>query len=483
MTATMLDQLDGTAQAELVRRGDVSPLELAERAMSRIERFDPLVNAVPIRLFEEARLAAASADLAHGPFRGVPFLLKDVGTAFAGQPCYMGNRALHAVDYRSPRDHTLALRFRSAGLVVVGKSAVPEFGVIPYTQSSAFGSTRNPFDRALSVGGSSGGSCAAVAAGMVPVAHASDGGGSIRIPAAWCGVVGLKPSRGRVPSSAISITRSDVEFVVARSVRDVAGLLDAVHGNEPGDLYLVPEPARPFAAEPAVRPVRLRIGVLSTVEGMRMHRECVAATESTARLLETLGHGVEIAWPSALFELPAPANPGLPLVGFRYLFRDLARMLGRPVQRDDVEPGLWSVANLPVPPVPAEEYIEHGERVQEWVARVVNWWARGFDLLVTPTVCEPAVTIQRITALAADPPALGALAMEHCALTLPFNLTGQPAISLPLHWTPEGHPVGVQLVAAMGREDLLLQVSSQLEAACPWRDRYQQLDPVLVAAQ
>jgi amidase len=479
----MLDRLDGTAQAELVRRGDVSPLELAEAAMCRIERLDPIVNAVPIRLFEEARLAAGAADLPQGPFRGVPFLLKDIGTAFAGQPYYMGNRALRATDHRSPRDHTLALRFRSAGLVVVGKSAVPEFGVVPYTQSSAFGVTRNPFDRTLSVGGSSGGSCAAVAAGMVPVAHASDGGGSIRIPAAWCGVVGLKPSRGRVPSSAINITRSDVEFVVARSVRDVAGVLDAVHGNEPGDLYLAPPPARSFTVEPGVMPARLRIGMLPAIEGMRIHRESVAATESTAHLLETLGHDVEIAWPSALFERPAAAHPGLPLVGFRYLFRDLARMLGRPVQQDDVEAGLWSVANLPVPPVAAEEYIEHGERVQEWVARVAAWWAGGFDLLLTPTVCEPAVPIERIAALAADPAALGALTMEHCALTLPFNLTGQPAVSLPLHWTPEGHPVGVQLVAAMGREDVLLQVSSQLESARPWHDRYQRLDPMLGTAQ
>lgn len=293
----MLDRLDASAQAELVRRADVSPLELAEAAMARIERLDPIINAVPIRLFEAARLAAGSANLPHGPFRGVPFLLKDIGTAFAGQPYYMGNRALRAADHRSPRDHTLARRFRSAGLVVVGKAAVPEFGVIPYTQSSAFGATRNPFDRTLSAGGSSAGSCAAVAAGMVPVAHASDGGGSIRIPAAWCGVVGLKPSRGRVPSSAIAATRADIEFVVARSIRDVAGMLDAVHGNEAGDLYLAPPPSRSFAVEPDAKPGRLRIGVLSTAGGIRIHPECVSATESTGRLLEMLGQDLDVAWP------------------------------------------------------------------------------------------------------------------------------------------------------------------------------------------
>ena len=198
-----LARLDATAQAELVRQGDASPDELVEAAIARIERVDPGIKAVPIRLFAEAR-AAARAAAAGPPFAGVPFLLKDGCSAFAGQPCYMGNRGLRDSDYRSPRDDVLALRFRSAGLVAVGKSAVPEFGGMPYTQSAAFGVTHNPFDRALSAGGSSGGSCAAVAAGLVPAAHASDTGGSIRIPAAWCGVVGLKPSRGRVPTRMIA---------------------------------------------------------------------------------------------------------------------------------------------------------------------------------------------------------------------------------------------------------------------------------------
>ena len=163
------------------------------------------------------------------------------------------------------------------------------------------------------------------------------------------------------------------------------------------------------------------------------------------------------------------------LVRFRYLMRDLARMLGRPVQREDVEPGLWSVTQQAIPAVPAEEYVEHGERVQDWAARVASWWTSGVDLLLTPTVCEPAVPIERIAALSRDPVAIGSLTMRHCALTLPFNVTGQPAISLPLHWTPEGHPVGVQLVAAMGREDLLLRVAGQLESVRPWSHRYRTL--------
>jgi amidase len=471
----MLHHLDATAQAELVRCGEVTPPELVEAAIARIERLDPEIRAVPIRLFTEARAAARSADLPLGGFRGVPFLLKDIGTALSGQPCYMGNRALRDADYRAPRDHSLALRFRAAGLVTLGKSAVPEFGIVPYTQSRAFGATRNPFDRTRSAGGSSGGSCAAVAAGMVAVAHASDGGGSIRIPAAWCGVVGLKPSRGRVPSSGIEITRSAVEFVVARSVRDAAGMLDAVHGNETGDLYLAPPPARPFDLAHEADPGRLRIGVFSGSDTVPLHPECVSAMEDTARVLEGLGHRVETGWPPALFDRPSSEHPGMALVGFRYLMRDLARMLGRPVQPDDVEPGLWSVTQQPVPAVPAEEYVEHGERVQEWAVRVTSWWASGNDLLLTPTVCEPAVPIERITALSRDPVAIGSLTMRHCALTLPFNVTGQPAISLPLHWTPECHPVGVQLVAAMGREDLLLQVAGQLESVRPWSQRYRTL--------
>jgi amidase len=471
----MLHHLDATAQAELVRRGDVSPLELVEAAIARIEQLDPAINAVPIRLLAEAQAAARSADLPPGPFRGVPFLLKDIGTCLAGQPCYMGNRALHDADYRAPRDHSLALRFRAAGLVTLGKASVPEFGIVPYTQTRAFGATRNPFDRTLSVGGSSGGSCAAVAAGMVAVAHASDGGGSIRIPAAWCGVVGLKPSRGRVPSSGIEITRSAVEFVVARSVRDAAGMLDALHGNEAGDLYLAPPPTRPFALEPEADPGRLRIGVFSGSDKVPLHPECAAAMEDTARALDGLGHRLEMAWPPALFDRPSSEDPGMALVSFRYLMRDLARMLGRPVQRDDVEPGLWSVTQQAIPAAPAEEYVEHGERVQNWAARVASWWTSGVDLLLIPTVCEPAVPIERIAALSRDPVAIGSLTMRHCALTLPLNVTGQPAISLPLHWTPEGHPVGVQLVAAMGREDLLLRVAGQLESVRPWSHRYRTL--------
>ncbi|MGH7790594.1 MAG: amidase, partial [Candidatus Binatia bacterium] len=277
--------VDAVGQADLVRRGAVSPSELVAAAIARIERLNPALNAVIAPLFEAARAAAASPALPDGPLRGVPTLLKDLGAQQQGQPFACGNRAMRDAGYRSPADTLLGARLRAAGLITLGKTNTPELGPQPTTQPLAFGDTHNPWDLARSPGGSSGGSCAAVAAGLVPVAHANDGGGSIRLPASWCGLVGLKPSRGRTAPPPRWVTRNGVEHVVTRSLRDTAAVLDCVHGAAPGDLYVAPPPARPYAQEVGAAPGRLRIGLLTRAPHAETHAQCVAAADGAARLL------------------------------------------------------------------------------------------------------------------------------------------------------------------------------------------------------
>lgn len=463
-----LSTMDATAQAELVRRREVMPLELVDAAIARIERMNPILNAVITLLFEEARAAAISPDLPDGPFRGVPFLLKDIGAMQKGQPYYMGNRALRDAGYRSPEDTALGARFRAAGFITLGKTNLPEFGAQTTTQPLAFGATHNPWDLDRSTSGSSGGSSAAVAAGLVPVAHANDGGGSIRLPASWCGLVGLKPSRGRVSSPIAG--RLSVEFVVSRSLRDVAAVLDAVHGADPGDLFLAPTPARSYRAELGADPGKLRIGMLTRIPSREVHPQCLLATKAAAALLESFGHRVEEAYPEALFESDRGTRE-IPLLqlGPPETIRVLSEMLGRPATRDDVEPYFW--LGMEAPPVKIDDYLRALEWINEWVRRVARWWTTGFDLLLTPTAWEPPATLASMVPVPDQPHELGRKIRRHVFFTRPFNITGQPAISLPLHWTPEGLPVGIQLVAAMGREDLLIQVASQLEQARPGIDR------------
>jgi len=466
-----LAALDATAQAEAVRRGDVRPDELVETALARIEALDPALGVLAAPLAEHA--AAELRDLdREAPFAGVPCLMKDLGACFAGQPYYAGNRALLEIGYKAPATTYLARRFRRAGLVAVGTAKSPEFGLQSTTQPLAFGPARNPWQPERTPGGSSGGSAAAVAAGLVPLAHANDGAGSIRIPAAWCGVVGLKPSRGRIALEPTTIGRSLVGFAITRSVRDAAALLDAVHGNEPGDLYRLPPPARPFAQEVGAEPGRLRVGVLVQAPGAPVHPEAVAAAEGAARLLEALGHAVEASGPEALFDAER-AWHGLVFgpVEYRLCLRELGRMLGRAVRESDVEPYLWTLADPHGPSVLPEDYLEAAASQQAWAVRVAAWFAGGFDLLVTPTVPEPPPLLADLDGRAHDPITLLSRMAPHLAFTEAFNVTGSPAISLPLHETADGLPLGVQLVARVGREDLLLRVASQLEAAAPWAGR------------
>lgn len=462
-----LSTMDATGQAELIRRRELTPLELVDAAIARIERVNPALNAVITPLYEEARAAAVSSDLPDGPFRGVPFLLKDIGAMQKGQPYYMGNRGLREAGFRSPVDTPLGARFRLAGFITVGKTNLPEFGMQTTTQPLAFGATHNPWALDRSTSGSSGGSCAAVAAGLVPVAHANDGGGSIRLPAAWCGLVGLKPSRGRISDPLDTLVVS--ELAVSRTVRDVAAVLDAVQGSEPGDLFLALPPARSYRAEVGADPGKLRLGVLTRTSFGDIHPECLTATEAVAKLLESLGHELEESYPEALFD-PDLSARRLPLerVGIAAIMRGVSAVLGRPVTRDDVEPYLWSATEVPL--VTVDEYLGAMEWLFRWRRRVLQWWSTRFDLLLTPTVWEPPVTLESMTPMEGKLLELKAKIDRHVFFTSPFNLTGQPAISLPLHWTPAGLPVGVQLVGVIGREDLLIRVASQLEQARPWID-------------
>ncbi|RMF20289.1 MAG: amidase, partial [Deltaproteobacteria bacterium] len=306
--------MDATAQAELVRTGQATPVELIDAAIERVERVNSEINAVIIPLFEQARERAASGDLGSGPFRGVPFLMKDLDVCTAGEPFHCGMRFLKDAEFVSDHDAYLAAKFREAGFVWLGKTNTPELGLTVTTEPVAYGPTRNPWNTEHSVGGSSGGSAAAVASGMVPAAHASDGGGSIRIPASECGLVGLKPSRGRIslgPDYGEYWKGLVISHVVTRTVRDSAAILDAVAGAMPGDPYVAPPPRRPYVEELSAKPSSLKIGVAMTMPaGLgELHPDCVAALEATGRALESLGHTVEASHPAALDEFPeATAN-------------------------------------------------------------------------------------------------------------------------------------------------------------------------------
>jgi amidase len=468
-----LATLDATAQAELVRTRAMTPAELVDAAIARIERHDPEINAVIVKRLDQAR-EAARGELPDGPFRGVPMLIKDILAAVEGWPYAAGLRPLKAAGFRSPRDSYLVEAFRRAGFVFLGKTNTPELGIVPTTEPDAWGPTHNPYDLSRSTGGSSGGSAAAVAAGMVPVAHANDGGGSIRIPASCCGLVGLKPSRGRTslgPDFGAINGGLVCEHVVARSVRDSAAILDCVHGTRPGDPYAAPTPVRPFADEVGADPGKLKVAFATRYmnpQGQltRAHPDCVAAVEKTAKLLESLGHHVEEAEIEALHNPEyVPRFLAVWAAGVAADVDGLAPLLGRPVKEDEVEPLTWALAQMGRA-VTAPAYVLAWSWLQANARAIAGFFTRH-DLWLTPTVSTPPRPLGGFRSTAANP--LGGIfeSAEFAPFTPPFNATGQPAISLPLHRNDAGLPIGSQLVAAYGREDLLLRVASQLEAAQP----------------
>jgi len=468
--------LDATAQAELVRAGDVTPAELVDSALARIDDRNPALNAVIHDLSDKARAAAADPALPDGPFRGVPFLLKDAVAHSAGDPYHCGMQVLKDAGWVENDDTWLVERFRAAGFVICGKTNLPELASTVTTEPRAYGPTRNPWDLSRSPGGSSGGAAAAVASGMVAVAHGNDMGGSIRFPSSMCGLVGLKPSRGRStlgPDFGEYWAMTTHEHVLTRSVRDSAGVLDAIAGAGTGDPYTAPPPARPFLAEVGAETGRLRIGFRTECTGGLgpAHPDCVAAVAATAAALESLGHHVA---PDPITALDHPRfGEAVPSLFGVFIAGDLDRWsekLGRAVTPADVEPWNGMLAEMGAATT-AVAYARAIEKLQAYCRGVAQWWDDGNDILVTPMLTEPPFELGWLGPEVDPFEALGRLSGV-TSFSMPFNATGQPAISLPLHWNDDGLPIGVQLVAAYGREDVLLRVARQLEAALPWADRH-----------
>ena len=468
---------DAIGQAELVRSGEASPTELVDDAIARIEALNPELNAVITPLFDKARAAAAAADLPEGPFRGVPFLLKDLACHSAGDPMYEGSAFLREVGWTEEEDTVLAARFRAAGCVFCGKTNTPEFGILPTTEPEAFGATRNPWSTGHTPGGSSGGSAAAVAAGLVAAAHGNDGGGSIRIPAAHCGLVGLKPSRGRI---SLGPDYGDVmgglvsEGVLTRSVRDTAAILDAVMGPAPGDPYAAPPLPRALAAELTAehRPLRIALRTAPPGRQYETHPDCVEAAHVAGRLLESLGHGVEEV---ELAELDAEGVTETFLqrwgAGTAWVLDYWSRRTGRTIAEGDVEPLSWALAQVGRG-VSAPDLFSALEAHQRLARGIAEWQeTSGYDLILTPTTGEPAPPLGTFDDDREQPLMPIVRATPSAAFTAGLNMTGAPAISLPLHRTADGLPVGAQLIAAYGREDLLVRVAAQCEQAAPWADR------------
>lgn len=464
-----LARMDALGQAELVQSGEATPLELVDAAIDRIEQLNPSINAVIHTDFERARAAAAASDLPAGPFQGVPFLLKDIGATQAGLPHWLGNRALKDIDRQSTGDTELGRRFRSAGLITLGKTNLPELGSCPTTQPLSCGPTNNPWDLERSPAGSSGGAGAAVASGMVPMAHANDGGGSTRLPAAWNGLVGLKTSRGRVPNR-FTTSRLLSELVVSRSVRDTAAILDAVEGATDVDLFQLARPERPYLDELSNTPGKLRVGLLTDGGTRTIDPDCIEGANVTARLLEDMGHEIVPVTGEVLFGGDGSVNGRLWMGGIARRVESLGELLGRPLTVEEVEPYNWTAAQRGRD-ITASEWSAAQEQQQVWAVDVMRWMSE-FDVLLTPTAGCPPMRTEDLWPSEDKPWKIASTYALIGLFTLPFNATGQPAISLPIYETAAGLPVGVQLVAGLGREDLLLQLAARLEEAAPWIDRY-----------
>ena len=464
--------------AAMVRDGDVSARELVETAYEAIESRNDELNAF-VTLTRERALQEADAVKAGDdrPLAGVPIAIKDLVALTAGIPTSMGCNAMG--EFVPDEDTALVRRIRDAGAIIVGKTNTPELGILPVTEPDLHGPARNPWDPSRTTGGSSGGSACAVAAGMVPIAHANDGGGSIRIPASCCGLVGLKPSRGRVSLAPLGefVGGIAVEGVVTHTVLDSAVALDILAGYEPGDPYWAPDPSAPFADAVDREPGKLRIAFSAEApNGVPVDEDCVTATRETAELLESLGHTV--------FEAPALSDEGyidnflkIWIGGVAGNVRELGNMRGRPVEASELEPLTAQMVEM-AESISAADFLVALEYLRGLSRRVISMWGE-IDVLLTPTLAKVPIEIGALRPNEGEPPIeMLNKAAEWVPFTPVWNVTGQPAISLPLHQSQEGLPVGVQLVGAPAAEELLISLSAQLEEARPWADRR----PELVAA-
>jgi amidase len=469
----MLDttRLDATALADLVRKKEVTPLELVDAAIARIEAHDPKLNAVITRRFERARDEAKRPVDTKAPFCGVPFLHKDILAMQKGERYTSGSAMLR--DYVATEDFELTVRHRKAGLISLGRTNVPEFGFTPTTESRHLGRCHNPWKLGVTPGGSSGGSAAAVASRMVPMAHGNDGGGSIRIPASCCGIFGLKPTRGRNPlGPAVGDIMSGfvVEHALTISVRDSAALLDATQGADLGAPYVAPPLARPHAEEARTRPGKLRIAVATqTILDSPLHPDCAAMLEDTRGLLRELGHEVVDSEPAVEGAMVLQTFMAVWAAGAEATIDGMSMILGRAPERHEIESLSWALHAMGKQ-VTGGQYLLAITYLQQ-VARQLARWMEPFDLILTPTLAEPPVAHGTIDPTAEN--GIGAFmrAAEFAPYTALANVTGQPAMSVPLFWNADGLPVGSHFVGKFGDEATLFRLAAQLEQARPWADR------------
>jgi len=465
-----LANLDATAQAELVRKKKVKPVELVEGAIERIESLNSTLNAVVTPMYEYAREQAAGP-VPGGPFAGVPFLIKDFLAEFAGVRFTEGTAFLR--DYVPSEDSELIKRHKKAGLIIVGKTNTPELAIGVTTEPHLFGPTHNPWNPNRTAGGSSGGSAAAVAARMVPMAHGNDAGGSIRIPSSCCGVFGLKPTRARNPLGphyGDIFTGLAAEHVLTLSVRDSAALLDATSGPGLGDPYWAPPPVRPFLQEVGAKPSRLRIAFSARAPlGTEMHSDCVTAVRDAATLCAELGHDVIEAAPAFDAELLWQSFTTVLSAGFAWAVADWGRRIGRRPTPEFFEPFVWSFTQKGSK-ISSTEYLLALQDLQKLTRDIARFFV-DYDIWLTPTLGGPPVALGTFKFSGGDPFELRRRMAAFSPFTYISNATGQPAMSVPLYWSREGLPVGTHFLGRFGDEAALFRLAAQMEEARPWTKR------------
>lgn len=464
------EDFDALGLAELVKRGETTAEALLEEAISRTEKRDGEIGSIVIRMFDEARKAVA-AGVPNGPFEGVPFLLKDLHLAWPGVPLTNGSKLF--ADFVPEVESELVARYRRAGLVVFGKTHSPEYGLTTSSESQIFGQTKNPWNLERTAGGSSGGASAAVAAGILPLANASDGGGSIRIPASCCGLFGMKPTRGRTPlgpSSGEGWAGMSAVHAVSRSVRDNAALLDATAGADLGAPYAAQPPTGSFLDHVSRRPGPLRIAIqLKAWNGFDPHPDCVAAVRDAEALCRELGHQVEEDPFTVDVSVLAPATLTILSANTRAMMEERAKVLGRELREDDVEPGTWAISELSQGHG-STDYV-NAVRTIHAVGRDLARHLETYDMVLSPTMAMPPHPLGLLSLSNPDRGAQGVAILQTVGYTQLANASGHPAMSVPLYWSDEGLPIGVQFMGRMNGEGALYQLAGQLEAARPWFNR------------
>jgi amidase len=464
------DKYDALGLAELIAKKEITPAELLDAVRQRVEAINPKVNAFSHFFFDKAE-EQINGGLGRGPFYGVPFALKDLGQYLKGTITSAGGRVWK--DQVADYDSTLVTRYKQAGLVIFGKTTSPELGLTTTTESVLYGQTRNPWNLERTSGGSSGGASSAVASRILPMAHASDGGGSIRIPASCCGLFGLKPTRGRAPMGPGQFegwNGLSAPHAVTVSVRDSAALLDVSSGAELGAPYCPPPQQRPFLHEVGADPGKLRIAlIVDSPAGTPVDPECRKAAAEAAKLCEDIGHKVEEAkWPMDA-DLMRGAFLTIVNVSVARVLGEAAMPLGRPVTEQDVEPVTWGMAQRgsDISSVTYSSAIATIHQIGFTMAK----FHQTYDLILNPTLGKPPVPLGVLSLSPTDMRSFAKEIAEFSPFTAVYNVTGQPSMSAPLHWTPDGLPVGVMFSARFGDEATLFRLAAQLERAKPWAGR------------